>query len=297
MDDNQDILYNIIDAQQVYDLVAKGYSFNTCSDDFDYYNPIRSPLHSACEKNNLEVVKAICESGLSNKYLNLNIYETPIIMACKNGNLEIIKYLFSKGANINNVLLTACCEGFDDIFDYVLTFNPDLNENNGNLTPLIAACNFGNISCVEKLLLNGADPNIKIRSCITPLMHTCSRGLKNTLHIIKLLIVYGGNYYEVDSDGRSIIHYSFLDGFLTNYDKKLEVLKFLVNMGCDINSQDNHGNTAFMGTLYVMPTSIKVCKIIIKTILELGANFNITNDDGKTALDMIDPFIKEIIIE
>lgn len=248
--DKQITLYNATTAQQIYDLVATGLSVNTHLVEYiyGYYN--ETPLHSACERENLEVVKAICESGLNKEYLNLALYEiTPIMVAAKKDNLEMVKYLVSKGANISNVLITICYEGYEDILDYILTLKLDINIEKSLLHN---ACRGGHINFIEKLLINGANPNIeylcKYEYVTYVPLTSVTYSLETILHICKLLVAYGANYYYIDNIGNSILHYLFFEFvYFSNellYDR-IDTLKFLVGMGCDINLRNNNGNTPF----------------------------------------------------
>lgn len=239
-------LYNATTAQQIYDLVATGLSVNVSYlEENDYPNYLLSPLHSACRRENLDVVRAICESGLNDEYLNLKSGDTtPIIVAAHRDNLEIVKYLVSVGANIDGVLTTISIYGYEDILDYILALKLDLNEKYYGSTPLHEACRSRSISFIEKLLINGADPNIKNEiTQNTPLRHLMAiyrTSMHNILHISKLLVVYGANYHDI----LMIIYSVFVARNQDQINDRIETFKFFIDMGCDAMQIDHNGKTA-----------------------------------------------------
>ena len=58
-----------------------------------------TPLHAACEKGNLEIVKILLEHGAEKDAENVDGF-TPLLRACTNGHLFVIKELAARGANI-----------------------------------------------------------------------------------------------------------------------------------------------------------------------------------------------------
>lgn len=293
---------NIKTAEEVYDLVSKGISVNTI---IENRRKKTTPLHVACQQENLEVVRAICESGITDKYLNYNLKNngTPIEIASEVGNVEIVKYLISKGANMYESLIIACSKGKEDILDVILSFNPNLNDIIDNITPLSISCERGNINCVQKLLCAGADPN---KSCPgkfnnhgnTPILSSCMFYSYNPLHICKLLVAYGANYYKVNNYGWSALHYIFkgicflrVPSESENINERIETLKFLVGLGCDINLQDHEGNTPLMTAVF---KEYDIEKVII-AFLELGANVEIANEKGETVFDLASEFGQDVI--
>lgn len=189
-----------------------------------------NPLHLACEKGYLEIVKLLVEK----KGLNIDqyscpgaqIYEYPLSLACKKSHFDIVKYLVEKGANINikrNWVFLSACEGGDlQIVKYLIDneseiLNGSINcplriasyhgnyevakylfENKYYLNlndALLSACNGNNLNIVNLLVENGADVNHQKEGydyVITPLVNACN---KKNLNIVKYLVENGANIH------------------------------------------------------------------------------------------------------
>lgn len=175
--------------------LEKGYDVNYV-DNLGY-----SVLHRACEKGNLEIVKALCEAGADvNK--NCKGYY-PIDIATKNGFLDIVKYLIETySVKLTNVVLAAYY-GKINILNYLLTLNLELNCEYNN--PLYWACMNGQIDAIDRLLNAGADPNI-----IDSFLHepTIFRAIeKGRLDIVDRLVLSGANC-DVQYQGQTLVQAS-----------------------------------------------------------------------------------------
>lgn len=135
-------------------------------------------LHLAASYGHIEITQLLLSSA-ANPDLQNNEGDTPAHMA---SSVDILSTLFCEhGANLyvvnysdRTVLFTACannlpaCAQFiieaDDADEGLLLNHPDFRQD----TPLHAAACNGNIECVAVLLRNGADPNLKNASGLTP---------------------------------------------------------------------------------------------------------------------------------
>ena len=98
------------------DIVNKLINMGAKVDDQDEYGS--TPLHYACFKKNIDVIKALLDAGAdinkkamkpfvrlagisTNKYTGT--HEIPLHNACAKGNLEVVKYLVSLGATLDAV--------------------------------------------------------------------------------------------------------------------------------------------------------------------------------------------------
>jgi len=103
---------------------------------------------------------------------------TALGMACHFGNEDIVRYLLLKGANPDqtsnngyqvNPLFTAISSNFDGIAKLLIEAGAEVNIRQlGNLTPLHAAAENGNIEMLISLLENGAYVHIKNDNGQTP---------------------------------------------------------------------------------------------------------------------------------
>lgn len=121
-----------------------------------------SPLHVACMKGNLEIVKLLIETERVNVNIENEEKETPLFLAIRNRHIEVVECLCSiPQIDINHKILggetalfEACWSGFDDIVDVLLkTPNIDVNlSRNDGSTPLYMGAFSNNLKIVKSLL-------------------------------------------------------------------------------------------------------------------------------------------------
>ena len=125
------------------------------------------------------------------------------------------------------------------------------------------------VETVKVLLANGADAK-----------NALDNG-SNHPEIIKLLIAAGA---DVKSRGAWM---SLMDAINTLDENGLERIKILVEAGVNINWQEK-GMTGFLygegGVTAIMAATAKGNTVIIKLLLDAGADTNLENDRGETAL-------------
>ena len=91
------------------------------------------------------------------------------------------------------------------------------------------------------------------------------------LEIVKYLLEKGGNINDKDDKGRTALIYASMS-------VDLETVKYLIEKGADVNAKDNNGSTA------LMDASSGGCLEIIKYLIEKGADVNAKDNNGSTAL-------------
>ena len=139
----------------------------------------RTPLHCACKKGKLELVRLLIENGA-----NLEVRgpgdTTPLSYACHHGHLDIVKFLQDQGADLFG--RTKC----------------------HNKTSLHWACigNADNVQMVEYLLQHGADANEQNRAGFSPLHLAVSNRHAN---IVLTLLRYGAHVNETNGIGMHAI--------------------------------------------------------------------------------------------
>ena len=180
--------------------------------------------------------------------------------------------------------------------------NVKINETTpSGLTILIVASAFGNAQTVELSLQAGADPNMSIKTrgdnfslaktktllineligC-TALILACANG---HLEVVQLLLKANANpNHEQEGTGITALIVAAHEGFS-------DIVQQLLEYGADPNSiSDIDGSTALHCVLSHTETLHKDDKEkklkIIQRLIEKGANINIQNEDGVTALMM-----------
>ncbi len=229
---------------------------------------LKSPLILAIESNNVPAVKTLLE----NKVL-LDGGE-PLFYALGRGhswmnqnnptNLEIVKLLLDARINPN---ITKKREFRDMLsYDYLTS-------------PLIIAIQKDEVELVKLLLKYGADSNQLIDGK-TPLMYAVdSYGKEQQINIINILLKSGADINKQDSKGRNALFH-----VREKNDTDFTITELLLQNGIDVNAKDRYGNSPFMNKLKLWnDRNIQV----IKKMIEMGANINSVNNDGDTVLDLV----------
>ena len=120
-------------------------------------------------------------------------------------------------------------------------------------TALLAAASTNKPQCVRLLLDRGANPNLRSRDGVTPLM-------------------------EAAQSGRDTVQ------------EQIQVMQMLLDKGADVNARDQHGNTAltrFIGGVSVGDYIGTVDPTVPRFLLSRGAKGNIKSEDGTTPLQRV----------
>ena len=161
-----------------------------------------TPLHEAAEYGHINIVKLLLDKGVDP---NIRNYpgQTPLMFAIDECYPEIVKLLIKYGANINakekngraplgrwwlvgrsSKSIESYRETLKVLMNSGLDVNAKCDEDNGVIvTPLLVACNIGDIEMVKMLVLAGADVNAE-----NPLAYAKDKGLKE---IADFLIQHG----------------------------------------------------------------------------------------------------------
>ena len=96
--------------------------------------------------------------------------------------------------------------------------------------------------------------------------------LSGRLDMVKFLVQKGSDVNAVNNDGETALHYA-------SFHNRLDVAKFLVEAGADVNAVNSDGETALHYAC--LENNIEIAKFLV----EAGADVNAVNSDGETALD------------
>tara|TARA_B100000902_G_scaffold397923_1_gene463114 strand:+ start:3427 stop:4725 length:1299 start_codon:yes stop_codon:yes gene_type:complete len=170
-------------------------------------------------KSNDNTFYDLCFS-LCNEINSLNIdNSSPLLLATKYNNNNYIEFLLSKEACVK------------------------ICNSNGN-TCLMYACMNNNFDIVKKLIEKGAKVNAKDLQFDSPLMYACgcdNRGDLN-LDLIKFLCMHLNNkdLCNISIEKYNALHYAA--GCISNL-PNVEVLKYLIDIGVNIDVKDNENKT------------------------------------------------------
>lgn len=205
--------------------------------------------------------------------------------AAYNGNMDVLKKYIDKGGKVDtfykgaSLLVDAITGNQYKVANYLISKGADVNAGNQyGKKPIHFATEAGNDSIVKMLIDNGADVNAKIKSeladeGITPLMIACDKLSYST---VKLLITNHSNINDTSSYGETAVSKTL--GNTSNEDSILQIIKFLVENGADINKADAHK------TLPIAFACMNGHYKVVKYLVANKADINFKGEAGNTAL-------------
>lgn len=169
-----------------------------------------------------------------------------------------------------------------EIVKLLVSAGSDISEkNNSGFTPLHFASR-GYIDIVKFLVSIGSNVLEKNDSGETPL-HLASA--REDLEIVKFLISVGSNVSEKNNSGETPLHYASRRG-------NLEVVKFLVSLGSNVLEKNDKDQTPLH---YASKRGhLEIVRFLAQHCVDFGADINVVDLDGKTAIDVAS-FAKEEI--
>ena len=235
--------------------------------------------------------------------------ETALLVACQKLNAEAINVLLNARADptISDYEDYTCLHHggcSKENLQAMIHHGADVNATNkNNITPLMHACENGDIDAINILLNAGADPNIadvhgytalhdavegfcsteslraiidhgadvnaRNNNSVTAIMIACYKG--NT-DAISVLLKAGADLNMTDGNGASCIHHVVGEGFTK------AMLETVINHGADVNLTNNNNATALM--IACLNSNVDA----INVLLNAGADSNIADADGDSCL-------------
>ena len=262
-------------------------------------------LHVACKKGDLSIVKKVLEAGTDPNAQDGRTF-TPLMLAVQNVDdveaADIVGILCEFKCNLNiqtshvlksfTALHLACELGKEKCVEMLVAKGANvLVRSKDGLTPLHLACKGGCHTLTSALITEET-----LRACDyirgwTPLHYACQyhhfecvKEIVNVVEFSKLLLQIHQKYprnilppfYNLrDQDGRTILHHACLRS-------DVQFVENLLNLGADLNVQDNDSATPLMCVLQYHDSDIDVN--LLSLVLSQEWKPDIKDNSGRTAL-------------
>ena len=142
----------------------------------------------------------------------------------------------------------------------ILEADPNSSDSEGS-TPLMIACNYGNIRIATLLLQAHANINQQSKTGWTALMYACSSETPQ-YELVKLMVQSGADLNIKDEEQRTALMYAAEGGHTS-------IVQYLLDEGAPVNTQDEDGATSIM-----MASELGHSEVV-RVLINYGADLNI----------------------
>lgn len=312
-----------IDEDAIRVLAAAGADLNARSnDDFKHM----SALMLACNRSEIddEAIKLMIELGadvnlgnhnndnsamIATDRLNADIQAVHILLdagtdvnqIANNGtvllmgggvlnSLELTEKIVDMGANIHylspkhdkgmNLLGNAAAYGSEDVVQYYIDNGLDVNQTFGDGQSIIMQATWGNtLNVVKRLVKAGADLDVKSKNGWTNLIYACLVKSKEAdyrkidrpqLDVVKYLLKSGANINDETTDGENAFHL-----LVQSNEDVTDIVKLLLDKGAAVNHRTKYGITPLMKARNPK---------VVQYLLDNGADINAIDREQRNAL-------------
>ncbi|XP_023311139.1 serine/threonine-protein phosphatase 6 regulatory ankyrin repeat subunit A-like [Anoplophora glabripennis] len=295
--DDSSVLYK---AVRKNDVATATYLLNEMwkTDDLNI-NVSNNIAHTAACLGNIDILKNLVGRGVDVNN-RVEYGETPFFGAVRGGQLETIKYLVQRGCDINSedhrnrTALHIIAPNPSDVSTakFLIDLGIDVNVISSDMkTALHLALEGANYDLIESLVNSGADVDLEDEKGATALHLAAS---KYQQLAVKLLVEHGANLNKRDKWGRTPLHVVILNDFsifdsygypncipnIVFSKDRLEITKFIIENGADLNTRDIKGRTAFhLG-------AISGQSDIVMLLMQFEVDANIRDNDGRAAVHL-----------
>lgn len=203
--------------------------------------------------------------------------ETPLIKAVRFGNKEIVKALLEdwsidldlRDKEAMTALMHAVQNKNLELVKLLVESgaNTEIIDNEGD-TCLGYAVNTGNLEMVQFLIYNGANTSIRNFEGLTILMSDILEpGIPGSLEVFKFLVDWGVDINRKDCGGRDVFMHAAYSG-------NLEIVRFLIDMGANTGTELNKLTALDFG---IMGSKPQIVRLLVENGAEINEKYDIAN--------------------
>lgn len=240
------------------------------------------PLVIAAEQGNTEMIEYLLANGSRATNLQDRYDGSPVEKALANGHIAAAALILHAGGSVQassegavGPLSLACRVGDLSLVRMLLSRRASVNHVDGDFTcPLMEAAmgpTDRHRTIVELLLEQRAEVNVTLGNGKATPLHNAALGNNG---VTALLIKAGANVTATDRGGRTPLH------VLAGTEHFGDEIAMMLQAGAEINAQDNVGNTPLHYAV------LRGCYGPIQSLIRAGANYQVKNKEGKTAIQM-----------
>ena len=249
-----------------------------------------SVLHAACRAGFAELLEPLFWRDANFNTAD-HFGETPLDFAIRSSDIDTVRYALALGSDpdLNCPLFYAFNTARLDIVTLLLKHGADINQRSskytilsGDLTILSAAIRDHDLTKVRLALLLGADAKVArpmdylIASCLWEYCRNCVHG-----DIACLLVECGADFSGKNWEGRTIFHYAAIRA----HAQLLSVALHRINSPIIFDVGDVANKTPlYCATLAHHMVPLHQVLMTTSMLLEAGADVNVQNSDGQSAL-------------
>jgi ankyrin repeat protein len=245
----------------------------------------------ASRDGHMQTVRALVEAGADINQVSGD-KTSGLVMAIINGHYDVADYLLNHGAdpNLANMSGLAALYATIDVQWAPLGWAPN---------PITAEQKVGYVDLMNSLLDHGANPNARLTQKLwyRPLTHDVGwvnsvgstpfwRAAQSTdLEVMKLLVARGADPSIPTTGGDTPLMVATGIGWGANFtlsppDSWMPAIKYLVELGVNINATDARGYTALGGAAF------RGNNEMVQYLIAKGARIDVVAKDGNTIADM-----------